>query len=235
MTLHNDQQRAVDEILAARGRGQRHLLVGAAGTGKTYLMQNLARDWRDKKLSVAMTAPTHKAVAVLSSKLRQAGLVEIPCRTIHSLLGLKPKPDGDKLTFVRDRKAEPIDADVVVIDEASMIPAELMAHIRRHMTRAFVLFSGDKAQLPPKEAHFAGPSVMSPTLGNAGETTRGKCNSCFTLLSLVRNKGSFWLAFDHLSLPVVEAQKGDKWRSTVIAMASAVTTDHIPLAAVAYR
>ncbi len=80
----------------------------------------------------------------------------------HRLLGLKPKPDGDKLTFVRDRKAEPIDADVVVIDEANMLPADLMAHIRRHMTRAFVLFSGDKAQLPPvveKESQAFGYAV----------------------------------------------------------------------------
>ncbi len=51
--------------------------------GKTYLMRNLAKDWRDKKLSVAMTAPTHKAVAVLAKKLQQAGQHDIPCCTIH--------------------------------------------------------------------------------------------------------------------------------------------------------
>jgi tRNA A37 threonylcarbamoyladenosine biosynthesis protein TsaE len=43
ITLNDDQTQALAEILAAQGRGARHLLTGYAGSGKTTLMQALAR------------------------------------------------------------------------------------------------------------------------------------------------------------------------------------------------
>ncbi|MFH5927130.1 ATP-dependent DNA helicase [Roseomonas xinghualingensis] len=149
VVLNADQERALDEIVAARRPGQRHLLTGYAGSGKTTLMQHVARQFTRKGLDVVLTAPTHKAVAVLKAKLKQAGLDAVQCRTIHSLLSLKPKPYGDRQQFIRDKRAEPVTADVVVIDECSMVSAELMAHIKRHLPMSFVLFVGDPAQLPP--------------------------------------------------------------------------------------
>ena len=115
---------------------------------KPTLMQRLARDMKAKGKDVVLTAPTHKAVAVLARKIAEAK-IEVPCRTIHSLLSLKPKPYGDRLVFERQRNAEPVKADLVVVDECSMVDAELFAHIRRHLPMAFVLFVGDPAQLPP--------------------------------------------------------------------------------------
>jgi hypothetical protein len=156
-TLTPDQQRALSEILAARKPGKMHLLDGHAGSGKSFLMAEVTRAFRKKKLDVVLTAPTHKAVAVLSTKLAQAGIVDVPCCTIHSLLSLKPKPNGDRLVFTRDKHAQPVDADVVVIDECSMIGQELYRLIRRHLPTAFVLFVGDPAQLPPVD------EVASPT------------------------------------------------------------------------
>jgi exodeoxyribonuclease-5 len=149
ITLTPDQGRALTEISVARMRGERHLLTGYAGSGKTTLMQEVTRTLRKEKLDVVLTAPTHKAVAVLSTKLARAGIDDVPCSTIHSLLSLRPKPDGDRMVFIRDRRAEPVEADVVVVDECSMIGTELFRHIRRHLPRAFVLFVGDPAQLPP--------------------------------------------------------------------------------------
>ena len=148
LVLNADQERAKAEILAARAPGEFHLLTGYAGAGKTRLVQHLAELWDKASVEVVLTAPTHKAVAALARKLREDG-IRVPCQTIHSLLSLAPKPDGDRLVFERKKRAPPVTADIVVIDECSMLGLELLRHIRRHLTRAFVLFVGDPAQLPP--------------------------------------------------------------------------------------
>ena len=96
-----------------------------------------------------LSAPTHKAVTVLARKLAEAKIEGVTCRTIHSVLSLKAKPQTDRLVFQRDRGAEPVTADVVVVDECSMVDEDLFRHIKRHLPNAFVLFVGDPAQLPP--------------------------------------------------------------------------------------
>lgn len=148
ITLNAGQDAALGEIMAARAKRGQHLLTGYAGSGKTTLMQEVARRFQAKRLTVVLTAPTHKAVSVLARKVAQAGLV-VDCRTIHSLLSLKPDNKGDRQVFVRDKRADPVSADVVVVDECSMLSREMMVHIHRHLTSQFVLFVGDPAQLPP--------------------------------------------------------------------------------------
>jgi energy-coupling factor transporter ATP-binding protein EcfA2 len=148
VNLTADQMRAKDEIVAEAKRGNTHLLTGYAGTGKTTLVQEVVRDLSTQRRSVVLTAPTHKAVRVLAQKAEAIGL-EVPAKTIQSLLSLRPKPQGDRQIFVRERHAKPIDAEIVVVDECSMIDADLMTHIRRHLSQAFVLFVGDPAQIPP--------------------------------------------------------------------------------------
>jgi exodeoxyribonuclease V len=149
ITLTPDQDRALSEIIAARRPGDRYLLTGYAGSGKTTLMQQFARAVKKLGLSIVLTAPTHKAVAVLARKLAEAGISGVECRTIHSLLSLKPQVHADRQIFVRNKRADPVMDDVVVIDECSMVGEDLMAHIRRHLPLSFVLFVGDPAQLPP--------------------------------------------------------------------------------------
>lgn len=146
--LTESQAQALFEIEHAYEPGARHLLTGFAGSGKTTLMQQVARIFQDEGKNVVMTAPTHKAVAVLARKLAEAG-IEVPCCTIHSLLSLRPKVVGDKQVFERAGHARAISAQVVVIDEASMLDISLMGHIRDCLKLQFVLFVGDPAQLPP--------------------------------------------------------------------------------------
>lgn len=150
MTLNPGQERALAEILTAFDPGDRHLLTGYAGSGKTFLMQRVAIEFMKRKRSVVLTAPTHKAVAVLAAKTKQAG-VPVECQTIHSLLSLKPETKGDRQEFVRKKFAPPVTQDVVVVDECSMLDSAMMRHIRRHLPNSFVLFVGDPAQLPPVE------------------------------------------------------------------------------------
>lgn len=148
--LNAGQRRAVNEILAAiLGKQRTHLLTGYAGVGKTVVVQVVALILLARKLDVAVCAPTHQAVSVLARKLKAAGIESIPCRTVASLLSLSPKPRGDRLVFVRRKNAEPIEADVILLDECSMVSSDVMEHIREHLIGRGLLYSGDPAQLPP--------------------------------------------------------------------------------------
>ena len=139
------QSRALGEIMAAYDQGGFHLLTGYAGTGKTTLMREVALAFLDRRREVVVSAPTHKAVAVLSGKVPEG----VGCMTIHALLSLKPIADGARTALKRNRMARAITADAIIIDECSMLGAELMRWIRKLLPHVFVLFVGDPAQLPP--------------------------------------------------------------------------------------
>lgn len=146
--LNPSQQKACEEINASIIMRRPHLLTGYAGAGKTTLVQAIAMAHHAKHARIVLTAPTHKAVAVLERKLKAAG-INIPCRTIHSLLSLRPKAQGDKQIFVRAPKAKPVNDDIIIVDEASMLDQSMMTHIDRHLSGRAVVFVGDPAQLPP--------------------------------------------------------------------------------------
>ena len=124
-----------------------HLLTGHAGSGKTTLMQMIAAN-HVRHNHLVLTAPTHKACEVLARKLRLTG-VSVPVQTIHSLLSLRPKHQGDKQVFVRGKHAKAIAQQIVIIDEASMLDSSMMQHIGRWLNGRAVIFCGDPAQLPP--------------------------------------------------------------------------------------
>jgi ABC-type transport system involved in cytochrome bd biosynthesis fused ATPase/permease subunit len=65
VVLNEEQYRALGEITRAVSAGNRHLLTGYAGSGKTTLMQYVAREMLSQKKSVILSAPTHKALAAL--------------------------------------------------------------------------------------------------------------------------------------------------------------------------
>ena len=132
-------------------------LTGAAGTGKTYLTTQIAKFLRDKKdrdFSFTITAPTHKAVAVISAMLREHK-IQASCKTIHSFLGIKPFRDFDKgiETFKIDKTKKAHDsASILIVDESSMIGSELFEYIKETIEEErvnFVFFIGDPYQLLP--------------------------------------------------------------------------------------
>ncbi|GCE88788.1 bacteriophage-type DNA helicase [Komagataeibacter diospyri] len=146
LELTTCQERALAEILTARETCATHLLTGYAGTGKTTLMQRVARALRKQGAEVVFTAATHKAAAVLKARVGNLA----PCRTIHNVLSLQPgTQDGGREVLQRADRPEPITADVIIIDECSMVGSELMRWVRELVPDRFVLFVGDPAQLPP--------------------------------------------------------------------------------------
>lgn len=149
LALNHGQYAAVKQALEAVTKNRTHLLTGYAGVGKTVVLQVLTIILLNRNLHVALCAPTHQAVAVLGRKLKAAKIEGVICVTLASLLSLSPKPKGDRLVFTRRKKPEPIGADIVLIDECSMIDSDVMRFIRLYIKGRGILFSGDPAQLPP--------------------------------------------------------------------------------------
>jgi len=140
MQLTSDQERAwvaLKTFLLTKDRF--FVLNGYAGTGKTFLLQELnkTKEAIDKTIKgeLLFTATTNKAVEVLE----QQGL---PAKTIHSLLGLVPTQDGyDKVRQTGSHE------HLVIVDEASMIDEKLMGFLIESPHR--YIFVGDDTQLPP--------------------------------------------------------------------------------------
>lgn len=153
------------------------VLEGWAGTGKTTLVGQLLKDPDIADLKVAIAAPTNKAVRVLREKLMEAGVEvadepvddlpmlresgRVAFGSIHSFLGLQLSEldNGDQsCKKVRDSTLHQF--DLVVIDECSMIGAELFSYVTGLKRETLILWVGDPAQLPPIEV---GPQGTSPT------------------------------------------------------------------------
>jgi exodeoxyribonuclease V alpha subunit len=114
------------------------IIEGGPGTGKTFLTAYLVRSIG---ASVALAAPTGKAAARLKQFNPQAF-----CGTLHALLGIKSDRD-------LARKSSFIQADLIIVDESSMIDAQLMAFFLSSLQPGQrVVFLGDGHQLPPVES-----------------------------------------------------------------------------------
>ena len=148
VALNEAQTRARGEIQSTVREVGWHLLTGDAGSGKTTLAQDMLGEWHHNYRRVIAAAPTHKAVAVLAKKLKAAKL-DVPLRTIQSVLGLKPSHTSARLEFYRPENAPAIDAEIVLVDEGSMLGEELMGHIHKHLGDRTVIFVADPAQLNP--------------------------------------------------------------------------------------
>ncbi|MBA4502859.1 exodeoxyribonuclease V subunit alpha [Marinobacterium marinum] len=139
------------------------IITGGPGTGKTTtvvrllaLLQSLARD-DGQLLRIRLAAPTGKAAARLTDSISGAikGLPEhlqagIPqeVTTLHRLLG--SKPGTRRFVHHADR---PLHADLVVVDEASMVDLEMMYQLLTALpARARLVLLGDKDQLASVEA-----------------------------------------------------------------------------------
>jgi exodeoxyribonuclease-5 len=113
-------------------------LFGYAGTGKTTLAKKLAEDASGE---VAFAAFTGKATLVLRSK----GCKD--ARTIHSTIYKARDRDTEEPSFVLNEDAAAARASLIIIDECSMVDADLGRDLLSFGKPVLVL--GDPAQLPP--------------------------------------------------------------------------------------
>ncbi len=133
------------------------VLCGYAGTGKTWLAIHLIEAACAKGLRVALCAPTHKAVSVMTAKLARPTRTKVWSGTLHALLGLKLRETHEgvmRITLDRYPKTLYFESyDLVFIDEASMVGPELLSYIQRFAqgARTRVIYIGDPGQLLPVE------------------------------------------------------------------------------------
>ncbi|WP_369201074.1 ATP-dependent RecD-like DNA helicase [Streptomyces sp. PU-14G] len=131
--LAPEQQEAVKLALTSKVA----VLTGGPGCGKSFTVRSVVELARAKKARVVLAAPTGRAAK------RLAELTGAEASTVHRLLELKP---GGDAAYDRER---PLQADLVVVDEASMLDL-LLANklIKAVPPGAHLLLVGDVDQLP---------------------------------------------------------------------------------------
>ncbi|WP_329534082.1 ATP-dependent RecD-like DNA helicase [Streptomyces sp. NBC_01450] len=113
------------------------VLTGGPGCGKSFTVRSIVELARAKRAKVVLAAPTGRAAK------RLAELTGADASTVHRLLELRP---GGDAAYDKDR---PLDADLVVVDEASMLDLLLANKLVKAVPPgAHLLFVGDVDQLP---------------------------------------------------------------------------------------
>lgn len=139
MELAAEQRLAVMEAM----RNGVLILTGGPGTGKTTAINTILRILERESQSVMLAAPTGRA----AKRMTEATGME--AQTIHRLLGISFLGEDTRRQIFEKNEEDPIDADVIIIDEASMVDLALMqALLRAVESGTRLLFVGDADQLP---------------------------------------------------------------------------------------
>ncbi|MDN0095941.1 exodeoxyribonuclease V subunit alpha [Yersinia rohdei] len=155
-----DWQKVAAAVAATR---RISVISGGPGTGKTTtvakLLTALIQLSQGQRLRIQLAAPTGKAAARLTESLgnaiRQLPLTEADLKlfpeqasTLHRLLGAQPNSQR-----LRYHQGNPLNLDVLVVDEASMVDLPMMARLIAALpAKAQVIFLGDRDQLASVEA-----------------------------------------------------------------------------------
>ncbi|MFE4912075.1 ATP-dependent RecD-like DNA helicase [Streptomyces sp. NPDC056652] len=158
--LAPEQQQAVRLALTEKVA----VLTGGPGCGKSFTVRSIVELARAKKAKVVLAAPTGRAAK------RLAELTGAEASTVHRLLELKP---GGDAAYDRDR---PLDADLVVVDEASMLDLLLANKLVKAVAPgAHLLLVGDVDQLPSVGAG----EVLRDLLAEGGPVPRVRLTRIF--------------------------------------------------------
>lgn len=134
LCLSPSQTQAVIDALQSKVM----IITGGPGVGKTTIVKTILGVIGQSGASIALAAPTGRAAKRLSESTGRSA------KTIHRLLGYEPGTHG----FHHDEH-NPLVADYVVIDEASMLDIVLMQHVLKAIAvNTALLFVGDVDQLP---------------------------------------------------------------------------------------
>jgi len=160
LALSGSQRAAV----AAAINGKLTVITGGPGVGKTTVVNSILRILRAKGVSVLLCAPTGRAAK------RLAESTGLEAKTIHRLLEFDPK----LMAFRRDQYS-PLEADLVVVDEVSMVDLPLANQLLRAVpTQAAVLLVGDVDQLPS-----VGPGCVLADLIGSGAVGTARLTEVF--------------------------------------------------------
>lgn len=136
--LANNQALAVKESI----KSGLVVITGGPGTGKTTTINTIIKVFENNEQEVLLAAPTGRAAKRMSETSNKEA------KTIHRLLEMGYATDSEELVFLKDEE-DPIKADVVIVDEVSMVDIVLMYSLLKAIkpgTR--VILVGDSDQLP---------------------------------------------------------------------------------------
>ena len=134
VTLAPGQREAVRLALSSKVL----VITGGPGVGKTTIIRSILHILRAKGVKPLLAAPTGRAAKRLGES------TGLEAKTIHRLLEFDPKEGG----FLRGNDL-PLDCDLLVLDEASMVDVPLMAAVLKALpVQAALLVVGDVDQLP---------------------------------------------------------------------------------------
>ena len=132
--LDSSQRRAAENVLTHK----LSIITGGPGVGKTTITRLIVSALVDEGHKVVLCSPTGRAAK------RLAEATDMPAATIHRTLKYDPAFDEFTHCFVN-----PLEADVVIVDEASMIPVTLMSALVDALDdHASLILIGDADQLP---------------------------------------------------------------------------------------
>jgi exodeoxyribonuclease V alpha subunit len=134
IALSSEQTAVIADIFAYRVA----IVTGGPGTGKTTLIRSITAVFESLGKQIVLAAPTGKAAR------RLAQITGRKAQTIHRLLGYNPVEDG-----FEHNADNPLQTDVVIVDETSMVDTLLMAQLLQaiHVSSRLILV-GDVFQLP---------------------------------------------------------------------------------------
>ena len=147
-----DALNAMDEFIHSDETSM--TLSGYAGTGKTSLMEMLAKKMQKEHKRIVFSATTNKAAAVLKTRVERSGF---NAYTLNKVFGISVEVDSNKAYNARNLVNVLKDSDlvypgdIVVIDEASMINEENYKILNQiaEQNGLKIIYVGDKAQLAP--------------------------------------------------------------------------------------
>lgn len=119
------------------------IITGGPGTGKTTIIKAIIEIYEGAGKKVLLAAPTGRAAKRMSESTGRES------KTIHRLLEMGVSDDGEDRSFFNKGESEPLEGDVIIIDEASMIDVLLMYNLLKAIklgTRIIIV--GDVDQLP---------------------------------------------------------------------------------------
>ncbi len=118
------------------------IVTGGPGTGKTTTINTIIKIFENNDQEVVLAAPTGRAAKRMSETSNKEA------KTIHRLLEMGFATDSDQLEFLKNEE-EPIKADVIIVDEVSMVDILLMYSLLRAVKEGTrLILVGDSDQLP---------------------------------------------------------------------------------------
>lgn len=144
------------------------VITGGPGTGKTTIIKGIISMYIDEGYKVAIAAPTGRA----AKRISEATGYE--AKTIHRLLEPNYVIDVEEPRFSRNSE-NPLEADIVIIDEISMVDVHIMYHLLKALedgTR--LILAGDADQLPS-----VGPGKILKCIIESGVITTVKLHEIF--------------------------------------------------------